>query len=343
MEPVSTEIFDHDQAGKIGVLVTNLGTPTAPTAAAVRPFLRQFLSDRRVVDLPRALWWPLLNLVILNIRPRRSAAAYAKIWTDEGSPLLIHTRNQAQALGKVLQGSLGEQVLVDFGFRYGEPSIASAIESLTERGARRLLVLPLYPQYSGATVGSTFDAVSDYQKSQRWVPELSMVSHYHDHPRYISALADSIRSHWDKHDRADKLLFSYHGIPERFRNAGDPYYCECQKTTRLVVERLDLPESSYQISFQSRFGLGEWVKPYTDKVLVEWAEQGVGSVQVICPAFAADCLETLEEIDIQYQVLFIKHGGHRFEYIPALNVEPAHIDLMAELVHEQVRGWAQHA
>jgi ferrochelatase len=339
VEPVNTEAFDHEQAGKIGVLVTNLGTPTAPTARALRPYLRQFLSDRRVVDLPRILWWPLLNGVILNVRPRRSAEAYAKIWTDEGSPLFVHTRDQARELGRVLESSLGDRVLVDFGFRYGEPSIPSAIDALVERGARQLLVLPLYPQYSGPTVGSTLDAVAAHLTQQRWVPDIRFVTHYHDHPGYIAALAESIQAHWEQHGRADKLLFSYHGIPERYRDSGDPYYCECLKTTRLVAENLGLEEGSYELAFQSRFGPGEWVKPYTDKVLAEWAEGGVGSVQVICPAFSADCLETLEEIDIQYRVLFLNHGGQRFEYIPALNTAPAHIALMAELVERNLQGW----
>jgi ferrochelatase len=339
MEPVNTPVFDHDQPGKIGILITNLGTPTAPTRAAVKPYLREFLSDRRVVDAPRWLWWFALNLIILPLRPQRSAKAYREIWMNEGSPLAVHTRNQASALAEVLKERMGDRAIVDYAFRYGEPSIASAVKSLTDRGARKLLVLPLYPQYAGATVGSTFDALADYLKDQRWVPELRMVTHYHDHPRYISALAESIKAHWQEHGRAEKLLLSYHGIPERYRDEGDPYFCECYKTSRLVAEELGLAEGEYLTAFQSRFGREPWIKPYSDEVLTEWAQQHVRSVQVICPGFSADCLETLEEIALRYRENFVSAGGERFEYIPALNSDPGQVELMTALVRDHLQGW----
>jgi ferrochelatase len=339
MEPINTSVFNHQQTGKIGILITNLGTPAAPTASAVRPYLKQFLSDQRVVDIPRLLWWPILNLIILSLRPRRSARLYAKVWTEEGSPLLVHTRAQAAALAKSLTQEFGDRIVLEYGFRYGEPSFGQALQSLVDRGARKLLVLPLYPQYSGATGGSTFDALSADLAARRWVPDLRLITHYHDHPGYIAALAASIRRHWEAHGRAEKLVLSFHGIPELQRDRGDPYYCECLKTGRLLAEALGLVETDYVISFQSRFGPSEWVKPYTDKVLEELAGAGERSVQVVCPGFSADCLETLEEIAIQYAEVFEAAGGERFEYIPALNSESGHIAFLQDLLRENLQGW----
>jgi ferrochelatase len=339
MEPVNTPAFDHDQSARIGILVTNLGTPAAPTAAAVKPFLREFLSDRRVVDIPRALWWPILNLVILNIRPSRSAKAYAEIWTNEGSPLLVHTRNQASALAEVLAARLGDRVVVEYAFRYGEPSIANGVQSLLAQGARKLLVLPMYPQYSAAATGSTFDAVAQCLQGLRWVPELRFITHYHDNPQYITALTKSIEAHWQQHGRAEKLMFSYHGIPQRHMDNGDPYFCECMKTSRLVAAELGLAEDEYVTSFQSRFGRDPWIKPYSDEILTTWGQQGQRSVQVICPGFSADCLETLEEIALRYRDVFLDSGGERFEYIPALNSDPGQVQLMTALVRDHLQGW----
>ena len=339
MEPVNTPAGDHDQPDKIGILVTNLGTPAAPTASAVRPYLREFLSDRRVVDMPRLLWLPILELIILRLRPRQSAKAYAQIWSSEGSPLLVHIRNQANALAEVLRARLGERAMVEFAFRYGQPSIGSGIKSLVARGARKLLVLPMYPQYSATTVGSTFDAVADCLQGLRWVPELRMITHYHDHPRYISALAESVEAHWQQHGRAKKLLFSYHGIPQRFCDSGDPYFDECLKTSSLVAQQLDLHKDGYVTAFQSRVGRELWTGPYTDEVLLDWAGQGVRSVQVICPGFSADCLETLEEIAIRYRQLFLRAGGERFDYIPALNSDAGQVELMTALVRDHLQGW----
>lgn len=339
MEPVNTPQFNHQQDGKIGILVTNLGTPAAPTAAALRPFLREFLSDRRVVDLPRLLWWPILYLIILTLRPARSARAYQKIWMAEGSPLLVYTQRQVAALRTALHAEYGDDVLLEFGFRYGSPSLSGSVQKLVAAGARKLLVLPLYPQYSAATGGSTFDALAEDLRARRWVPDLRLITHYHDHPRYISALATSIRQHWQEHGRAEQLLLSFHGIPELQRDRGDPYYCECLKTSRLLAAELGLAETEYRTAFQSRFGAAEWIKPYLTDVLDELAGEGVKSVQVICPGFAADCLETLEEIGIQYAEQFAAAGGERFEYIPALNSQPGQIELLSALVRENLAGW----
>ena len=331
--------FNHDQAPRIGVLVTNLGTPQAPEKRALKPYLKQFLSDPRVVEIPRLLWWFILNGIILNIRPRRSAEAYKTVWTEQGSPLLLHTRDQAQALQTKLSGELGEQVLVDFAMRYGQPAIDGASERLLERGVWKLLVLPLYPQYSGPTGGSTFDAVAADFTRRRWLPDFRFVSHYCDHPGYIAAVADSIRRHWEQHGRAQRLIFSYHGEPRRYLDDGDPYHCQCHKTSRLVAADLGLTEGEYMTSFQSRFGREEWLKPYTDETLKSLPAEGINAVQIVCPGFSADCLETIEEIGEENREYFMEAGGERYEYIPCLNAEQAHIEFLATLVREQLQGW----
>ncbi|MEH6591013.1 MAG: ferrochelatase [Halioglobus sp.] len=339
MKYTNSDNFDHGQSPRIGVLITNLGTPTAAHASAVRPYLKQFLSDPRVVEIPRLLWWLILNGVILRIRPRRSAAAYAKIWTSEGSPLLQHTRAQAKALQTVMSQQLGEQVIVDFAMRYGEPSISGAVQGLLDRGVRKLLVLPLYPQYSCATTASTFDALAQDFSKRRWLPELRFISHYHDYPPYIEALASTIRTHWQQHGQADRLIFSYHGEPQSYLDNGDPYHCECLKTSRLLAAALGLTEDQHLSTFQSRFGRQAWLKPYTDEVLKALPPQGVKSVQVVCPGFSSDCLETLEEIDQENREYFMEAGGERFEYIPCLNSQPQHIDALAQLITSQLSGW----
>jgi ferrochelatase len=341
MEPVDSPIFSHEQPARVGVLVTNLGTPGAPTAAALRPYLKQFLSDHRVVDVPRMLWWFILNLIILNVRPRKSAVAYAKVWTEAGSPLLVHTRSQTEAVREHLKSVYGDDVVVEFGFRYGDPSIGSGIDALLHQGVRKLLVLPLYPQYSAPTGASTFDAVAEDFSRRRWLPELRFITHYHDNPGYIEALAASVRRHWESHGRAERLLMSFHGIPRRYFDNGDPYFCECHKTARLLAESLGLAKSEYQLVFQSRFGREEWLKPYIDVVLAILPGEGVKSVQVICPGFSADCLETLEEIALQFRDLYLEAGGERFEYISALNEEPDHIAMLAGLVQDNLRGWLE--
>jgi ferrochelatase len=340
MKYTNSDNFDHGRTERIGVLISNLGTPAAAEARAVRPYLKQFLSDPRVVEFPRLIWWFILNGVILRIRPRRSAAAYAKIWTDAGSPLLKHTQDQSTALQARLEQEYGEQVVVDYAMRYGEPSIGGAIQRLLDQGVSKLLMLPLYPQYSGATTASTFDALAEDFTSRRWMPDLRFISHYHDYAPYIEALANKVRQHWEQHGQADLLLFSYHGEPQSYLDNGDPYHCECYKTSRLVAEALGLDEGSYQTTFQSRFGRQEWLKPYTDQVLKALPAKGVKSVQVLCPGFSADCLETLEEIDEENREYFEQAGGERFDYIPCLNSDPEHIEALASLVKSQISGWS---
>lgn len=339
MKYTGTTDFDHDQAACTGVLITNLGTPAAPEKQAVRTYLREFLSDPRVIETPRLLWWFILNGVILNLRPARSAAAYRSVWTERGSPLMFHTQDTADALRARLRAEFGEQLVVEFAMRYGAPSIADVLQGMIERGVRRLLVLPLYPQYSATTTGSTFDAVAADYTRRRWLPELRFVSHYHDHPAYVRALAEGIRGFRDEHGHADKLLFSYHSIPRRYFDAGDPYHCECLKTSRLVAEELGLREDAYLSTFQSRFGRQEWLRPYTDETLKALPGEGTKSVQVIAPGFAADCLETLEEIAVENRDYFLGAGGERYEYIPCLNSTPGHIDALAAIASDHLAGW----
>lgn len=327
--------YRHDSPNKLGVLITNLGTPDAPTPAALRRYLGEFLWDPRVVETPRALWWLILHGVILRIRPRRAARAYQSVWSPEGSPLLAISKRQATALQTALSARLTGPVQVALGMRYGNPSIASALESLRQGGIRRLLVLPLYPQYSATTTGSTFDAVSAVLRRWRWLPELRFVMHYHDHPAYLDAVADSVRSFRAANPGEAKLLFSFHGLPKRYLLAGDPYHCQCHATARQISERLGLTHDAWQTAFQSRFGREEWLKPYADHLLRDWGKAGVERVQVICPGFSADCLETLEEIAQQNHAIFLKAGGVRFDYIPALNDSTAHIDALAQIVQEQ--------
>jgi ferrochelatase len=335
--------FDHGQAPRVGVLLTNLGTPEAATPRALRPYLKQFLSDPRVVEVPRLLWWLILNGIILNVRPARSAKAYETVWTSDGSPLLLHTREQAAGVGERLQRRFGERVVVDFAMRYGEPSISSRLQSLLDRGVRQLLVMPLYPQYSGPTGGSTFDALADDFSRRRWLPDLQFVASYHDHPQYIAAVADSIRRHREQHGSAERLVFSYHGEPRRYLDEGDPYHCHCQKTTRLVAEALGLGPDDYLTSFQSRFGREEWLKPYTDETLRELARSGVRSVQVVCPGFSADCLETIEEIGVENRDYFLEEGGERYEYIPCLNEDEAHLDFISDFVSQRLFPWLEQS
>ncbi|MDT8427919.1 MAG: ferrochelatase [Pseudomonadales bacterium] len=332
--------FTHQQTDRIGVLITNLGTPDAATPKALRRYLKQFLWDPRVVEIPRPLWWLILHAFILRLRPARSAKAYAEVFTQEGSPLLVHTRKQAKALQAVLEAKGHDQVLVDFAMRYGNPSMNSVLESMFKQGVRKLLVLPLYPQYSASTSASTFDALSADFARRRWLPDLRFISHYHDYPPFLDAAAARIKAHWQQHPRADKLLFSYHGVPLRYLHNGDPYHCECHKTSRLLAERLGLATGDYLTTFQSRFGRAEWLQPYTDATLKSLPGQGVRTVQVFCPGFSADCLETLEEIGVENRDYFLAAGGESYEYISALNDRPEHIDALATLVLDNLQGWS---
>jgi protoporphyrin/coproporphyrin ferrochelatase len=329
---------EHGTASRTGVLLLNLGTPEAPQASAVRRYLAEFLSDPRVVEIPRWLWTLILHGVVLRVRPARSAAKYAQVWTPEGSPLKLWTEKQT----KLLQGFLGERgqpLVARYAMRYGTPSVASQLTALKQAGCVRILVLPLYPQYSATTTASAFDAVHAWARTTRLLPEFRFVNHYHDAPSYIEAMARRVLDHWQREGRAEHLLMSFHGIPERMLVLGDPYHCECHKTARLLAQRLGLAGDHYSLSFQSRLGRAKWLQPYTDATLKALVQRGVKHLQVICPGFVADCLETLEEIAIEGRDSFIAAGGKTFEYIPALNDHPAWISALATLVQQHVQGW----
>ena len=315
-----------------GVLLTNLGTPDSPSVADVRRYLKEFLSDRRVVSAPRLIWWPLLNLVILNTRPKKSAAAYRTIWTDQGSPLLTISREQAAALQEALGDE--EAFRVELAMRYGEPSIARGLESLHRQGVEQVIVFPLYPQFSHTTTSSTMDAVEAALKRSGVPLQTRTIRHYYEHPDYIATLADSVLEHWEENGRADKLILSFHGIPKEYADAGDPYPDECRHTAALLADALELSDSEWMLTFQSRLGPKQWLQPYTDKPLQSLARSGTQSLQIMCPGFSADCLETLEEIQVENRELFLQAGGKRYEYIPCLNARPDHISLMASLVRQ---------
>lgn len=334
--------YKHDSAPCTGVLITNLGTPDAPTPAALRKYLAEFLSDPRVIEVPKLIWWFILHGVILRIRPKRSAEAYAKVWTDDGSPLLSICKKQAEKIQQELEKLTDGSVKVELAMRYGNPSIKQGLENLRDANANRILVFPLYPQYSAATTASTFDAVADELKTWRLIPEIRMINHYHDDPDYINALAQSISTYWQKNTKPEKLIFSFHGLPKDYLLAGDPYHCECHKTARLVAEKLELNEDEWQLTFQSRFGPREWLQPYTDITLKELAAKGIKHVQVVCPGFSADCLETLEEIDMQNRDFFINAGGEQFSYIPALNDNDEHIQALSNIIIAHSQGWDEN-
>lgn len=340
MQPVSAPPFRHDQPACTGILLTNLGTPDAPTAAALRRYLAEFLWDRRVVEIPRPLWWLILHGIILRTRPARSAHKYQAIWTADGSPLLAISRRQAAAVAATWANEGDAAVRVALGMRYGNPSLASALNELRAAGAQRLLVLPLYPHYSATTTASTFDAIAAELRRWRWLPELRFITHYHDDPGYLAALAAHI-AHARRPQASERLLFSFHGLPKRNLLAGDPYYCQCQKTARLIAERLGLMPEQWAVAFQSRFGRAEWLQPYTRTLLLDWARAGIRSVDVVCPGFAADCLETLEEIALDHRRIFLDAGGQHYRYLPALNDSPEHIAALVGLIERHTAGWPE--
>ena len=337
----SSPEYEHGLPESLGILLVNTGTPDAPTPDAVRRYLKQFLADPRVVELPRWIWWFVLHAYILRVRPDQSAVAYRKIWTDQGSPLLLHSMDVTGSVQEKLSARLSGATHVKLAMSYGNPSIESALESMYRQYVRRLLVLPLYPQYSGTTTASVFDRVTTALYRRRWVPELHFINHYHDSAGYISAIVASIRDFWDLHGRGERLLFSFHGLPRRLLDKGDPYHCECQKTARLVAESLELDADSWQISFQSRIGRAEWLRPYTDETIRTWGAEKLDKIDVLCPGFAVDCLETLEEIAIRYAGDFTATGGGELRYIPALNARDDHISFLCRLIERNVAGWPE--
>jgi protoporphyrin/coproporphyrin ferrochelatase len=325
-------------ATDVAILLCNLGTPEAPTAPALRRYLAQFLADPRVVEIPKLIWLAILHGIILRVRPAKSAAKYATVWTAEGSPLKVWTARQAKLLQGVL-GQRGHRVRVDYAMRYGQPAIAATLDALKRDGVRRVLVLPAYPQYSGATTASVIDDVARWALQTRHVPELRFINRYHDEPSYVAALVQTVREHWQRNGRADKLVMSFHGMPERTLHLGDPYHCECLKTGRLLAEALGLQSGEWLVTFQSRFGKAKWLEPYTEPSLIELARGGLKSVDLICPGFSADCLETLEEISQEARDAFLAAGGQRFGYIPCLNDHPAGMRALAAVAERHLQGW----
>jgi len=330
--------YSHGQRARTAVLYCNLGTPDEATTPAVRRYLAEFLSDPRVVEIPRLLWWLILNGVILRFRPARSAAKYASVWTPEGSPLRVWTQKQALLLQGWL-GQKGQPVLVRYAMRYGQPSIATQLDALKAEGATRILILTAYPQYSATTTASVFDAVYAWAARTRHVPELRFVNRYHDDPAYIEALTKNIRAHWKTNGRGDKLVMSFHGLPQRNLMLGDTYHCECHKTARLLANRLGLAKDDYMVTFQSRLGRAQWLQPYTEPSLVKMAAAGLQRVDVVCPGFTSDCLETLEEIGMEARDAFIRAGGKEFQFIPCLNDRPEWISALCDLAQRHMQGW----
>ena len=335
----SESIYYHGSSSKTGILLVNLGTPDAPTPKALKPYLKEFLSNSRVIEMPKWLWWPILNIIILNIRPKKSAEKYSLIWTKEGSPLKVHTERQT----KLLLGFIGERIkpvpLIEYAMSIGTPSISAVLARMKQQGCERILVLPLYPQYAASSTAAAFDGVFAQLRKLRNVPAIRTVKHYHDHPGYIGALAQNVRDYWMKTGKPDKLIMSFHGVPHFTLEKGDPYHCECQKTGRLLAEELDLDTDEFQICFQSRFGRTEWLRPYTTDILEQLGSQNIRRIDVICPGFVSDCLETLEEIAIEGKKTFIQAGGQEFHYIPCLNERDDWIHALADIALTNLEGW----
>ncbi|MWL86756.1 ferrochelatase [Cupriavidus sp. SW-Y-13] len=339
--------YQHGQSPRTAILLINLGTPDAPTPKAVGRYLKAFLSDPRVVEIPRLAWLPILHGVILPFRSRASAMKYESIWLREahmtGSPLLVHTERQAHALQLLMQ-KLGHEVTVACAMRYGNPSIESVMEALRRQGTEQILLLPLYPQYSGTTTATAFDEVFRVLAGWRNQPEIRLVKHFHDHPAYIRALNEQVRAYWRQHDvpdfaQGDRLILSFHGLPRRLLDLGDPYHCECLKTGRLLGEALGLQPGQYQVTFQSRFGKAEWLQPYTAPTLAELGKVGTQRVDVFCPGFPADCIETLEEIAMEGQTEFRVAGGNDFHFIPCMNDSEVWIAGLSDIALQHLQGW----
>lgn len=336
-----TNVSAHPSANhaKLGVLVVNLGTPAAPTPKAVRAFLNEFLSDRRVVEIPRLLWWLILRGFILPFRSPKTARSYAQIWTPQGSPLLTLSQALTDHLRARLRQELGGEVWVALGMTYGDPSVAQALRTLREQNITRLIVLPLYPQYSGSTTGAVFDRVTRELQTWRALPELHFITHYYDQADYIRALTTSVIEHWRRQER-NHLVFSFHGVPQKYIDKGDPYYAQCQSTAQQTAEQLQLKNGEWSIAFQSRLGRARWLQPYLDQLLKDYARRGIKRVTVVSPAFAVDCLETLEEIALRNRADFLAAGGESFNYVPALNSNVDHIDALANLIKHHAHAGA---
>jgi len=331
--------FEHGNPLKVGILLANLGTPDAPTAKALRPYLQQFLHDRRVVEIPRFIWCWILHCIILVIRPKKSAEKYAQVWMKEGSPLLVHAQRQTKLFEGFLSLKTNTPFKVALGMSYGKPSMKSAIESLKAAHCNKILVFPLYPQYAASSTAATFDSVWKVLLKMRNVPAIRTIKHYHDHPAYIAALAENVREHWRLNGKPSMTVMSFHGVPKFHLDKGDPYHCECQKTGRLLAEALNLSKEEYRVAFQSRFGKQEWLKPYLASTLEELGKAKIARIDVICPGFSSDCLETLEEIAMEGKHIFQSNGGGDYYYIPALNENETWIHAMTHIALENLQGW----
>ena len=331
--------FAHGMPARTGILLINLGTPEAPTAGALRPYLKEFLGDPRVVEIPRLIWWLILNGIILNLRPKKSAAKYATIWMPEGSPLRVHTEKQTSLLSGFLSQRTKSPYLVDYAMRYGNPSISSVLRKLREQNCQRILVVPMYPQYAASSTGTALDGVYRELLQTRNMPGLRTIRNFHDNPGYIKSLANNINDYWMKNGRPEKLVMSFHGLPQFSLDKGDPYHCECHKTGRLLARELGLKSGQYFLSFQSRFGKAEWLKPYTTTTLRELGRQKTRRVDVVCPGFVADCLETLEEIAMEGKEDFLQAGGGEYHYIPCLNERDDWMHALTDLVMDNLQGW----
>tara|TARA_B100001540_G_scaffold317738_1_gene352520 strand:- start:4670 stop:5695 length:1026 start_codon:yes stop_codon:yes gene_type:complete len=330
--------YQHGSEDRTGILLTNLGTPDEPNSRALKPYLREFLSDPRVIEIPKILWQIILNGIILQIRPRKSAKTYQSIWTEEGSPLLTISKKQLDKVQKKLKPEFPNTIFI-LAMRYGNPSIPKALKEFKQNNVRRILVLPLYPQYCAATTASTFDAITSILQKWRWIPELRFINQYFEEENYIKAISNSIEDFWKKNKKPQKIVFSYHGIPKSYHIKGDPYHCFCLKTTRLVKEYMNLRDDEVITTFQSRFGKQEWLKPYTSEILKSLPKEGIKKINIISPGFSADCLETLEELKIENREYFEEAGGEEYHYIPCLNDSPNHINMIADLIKKHSQGW----
>ncbi len=337
----SKSIYQHGSPNQTGVLLINLGTPDAPTAQALRPYLKEFLSNPRVIEIPRLIWWPILHGFILPFRPKASAEKYAKIWMPEGSPLKVHTERQTKLLREALQARLRNPHIVEYAMNIGKPSVATVIEKMQAQGCERILIIPLFPQYAASSTAAAMDNVFSVLNRMRNLPSIRTIKQYHDHPGYIAALKQNVRDYWAIHGRPNKLIISFHGTPRASLDKGDPYHCACQKTGRLLAEALALESDQYLVCFQSRFGKAKWLTPYTATTLMQLGKEQMKRVDVICPGFVSDCLETLEEIAIEAKNTFIQSGGKEFHYIPCLNERDDWIQALADITCTHLQGWLE--